>query len=105
MSARFCRQPCFFDGALLATHQPHAQQLEGFLLEQGGPGDDREGLGPRQLGRDGVPADGGEIPEQGAEAVHRVAVGGLAGPCLDQPSSRRNVTRLLPTPSTSRCDC
>src|SRR5207237_10786 len=64
-----------------------AEQLEGAALDGRGRGDDSE---PWQAlgGLDAVGGDGGQVVEQGGEAVHRPAVGGDLGGVLGQCRGR-----------------
>ena len=59
---------------LLGTLWGYAEELERLPLERRGPGGDLEVFGARHAGRHGVAGDGGKIVEEGAEAVHRIAV-------------------------------
>jgi hypothetical protein len=52
-----------------------AEQFEGPALDRGGRGDLGEG-GQAAGGLDVVGGDGGQVGEQGGEAVHRLAAGG-----------------------------
>ena len=69
---------------LLGTGDREAEEVEGLLLDRGRAGEDGEGAVGRVRGHDGVAREGGEIGEQGLEAVDRGAVGRAAGGALGE---------------------
>ena len=73
---------------LLGTFEGDTEEIEGFALQRGGTGDEVEGLSARQARGEAVFGNGGEVVEQGAEAVDGGAVIGVLGASLFLSSGR-----------------
>lgn len=67
---------------LLGTFELHVEEFEGLTLEGGGTSEEVEGLGAGETWGEAVFDDGGEIVEQGAEAVDGQALLGAFGASL-----------------------